>query len=45
MMIVAVGSSKKDSCRVRQSLSSALPVTLTSLFFRQLLQNIKGKSE
>jgi len=34
MMIVSAGSSAKDSCCVHQSLSSALPVTLTSLFFQ-----------
>tara|TARA_B100000686_G_C16415112_1_gene774226 strand:- start:12 stop:149 length:138 start_codon:yes stop_codon:yes gene_type:complete len=45
MMIVVAGSSAKDSCYVHQIWSSALPVTLTSLFIKQLLQNFKGKSE
>jgi len=45
MMNFAAGSSTKDSCCLHQSGSSSLPVTLTSLFNRQLLQNIKGKSE
>jgi len=45
MMIVAAGSPAKDSCCVHQSWSSTLPLTLTSLSIRQLLKNIKGKSE